>query len=922
MFRKIGFGAAAALTAGLLAVGCSEDGDTIILPSLLMTDDFPGSQVDENNLADDRRAFSESGQTVQSTEMYWNTETGEAILLFVTTTNVTGEFILYAAYFNGSSWAAPVPIRGRDGNTNEDPSSAPVGYKVLWINTQGSSDANARARHGDAIIIWTRRDQAVGGGVTSSDEDPNVRLWGTYFDKSEASAPPTGTIVRGFNTEGQVLDDDNQVTGSSLNDPGVQSFGFASSSLSKTHEFTANVDAVDSGEPTTEVHIIYEKAQSSGSTSVGTRYKVITFNLNQQGNAFPTGGGNVLNPAQGSFDASDNVTSDFVVHNNMVLWRVQGIGTSPDDIVTASVIDANGTVTAIGVGSTPVASSTDSTELPLAANVYGPDHGLTSYYIIGLESGFQGNGSNGGRPGDTGLFLRKLDVGANGTVTGDGAEPAQIDEFAGNQIALDTGEGDFLDERPAAGAAPVQPDVQTRMNRTGTAIFVLYRQNNTDVVDTAPSANGTNDVAQQNILVKGCVIQTRRDSTPRSLANSFSTTVIPAQEKASGDMATGQVQMDVVSGGNVFQQGLIDGQAVSQGGLGAELGCAFQSNPDRVNFAYRQRDNQTGAPTPASEDELLLVDGMVFTPDTTGSNPPTVTLTSGGATKAVVARADQVDAGGSGLDFPDHANAGMITDVTLVDLGDNSTTTSGTFTASAGRVMVFYGLNGNASDDLDASGAFVERRLFVAEQQTNNTSFTSKELSSNPSGTNVLDYHQYANGSLRVALVSVNRDVTNSPSHRPTTVHAFWLEDALRGGNPRLATRSFDATATTATPAVSFDDRFTPPLSVTTPVFIDSLDNGDIVGPIQVCRSGSTVGVFFVENEHGQYQQTSGTANGYYTDGVQPTPQLIDNESAEDVQNLWVMSPPECDNLSRTNVFFLKPEGPSGDLRMQVRVVH
>ena len=56
MFRQVGIGAATVLSIGLLAAGCSEDGDTIISGGgniLQNTDSTPFSGVTNNNVASD-----------------------------------------------------------------------------------------------------------------------------------------------------------------------------------------------------------------------------------------------------------------------------------------------------------------------------------------------------------------------------------------------------------------------------------------------------------------------------------------------------------------------------------------------------------------------------------------------------------------------------------------------------------------------------------------------------------------------------------------------------------------------------------------------------------------------------------------------------------------------------------------------------
>ena len=63
MFRHVGMGAAAVLTIGLLAAGCSDDGDTIIMGGgdLSNFDSTPFNGLTQNNLAPDGGGFSPNG---------------------------------------------------------------------------------------------------------------------------------------------------------------------------------------------------------------------------------------------------------------------------------------------------------------------------------------------------------------------------------------------------------------------------------------------------------------------------------------------------------------------------------------------------------------------------------------------------------------------------------------------------------------------------------------------------------------------------------------------------------------------------------------------------------------------------------------------------------------------------------------------
>jgi hypothetical protein len=158
-----------------------------------------------------------------------------------------------------------------------------------------------------------------------------------------------------------------------------------------------------------------------------------------------------------------------------------------------------------------------------------------------------------------------------------------------------------------------------------------------------------------------------------------------------------------------------------------------------------------------------------------------------------------------------------------------------------------------------------------------------------------------------------------------TTAFVFWSENAnLLGSNQRLMTRSHSQAATTqAAPVVTLVDRFTPPLQDSAftgdkqPVAIDNPTSGDlfdvvtVLGPVAnsglfIGRDGSTVGVYFVEDQHIYFSDSSGTANDFDMENGVAAPQLVDNDAdfGTTVILFQVDAPPECNNLPRSQVVF------------------
>lgn len=865
--------AALLLVAGSLIASCSDTNKTII--GFLRPDRFPGSSVDSNNLADDRRAFTNNDQSITDGAICWDVDNNHAIVLLTTDDNSSGSTHLYATYFDGSRFTPPVEIHGE----NEDLFVGVTGFKAMFLDTAGLSNANARARNGDAIILFTRQDT---DNPTITDDDANRRLYGTYFDVSVSSQAGIGTLQHGFDTLATEIDFDGVVTGAG-NDEDVDTFGFVSDSLHGTHVFSSGNEDVDSGDPTTVVQIAWEKGESTGGTGVGTRYHFATFDMTQVGNGMPAQGSvstNQLTPGAGSFDNGDNVDSGFIVHNQHMLWRVQNLGTTTTpDVVTDSIFSAT-TATQVLLGSTNTAFGGDSTDMPAARDVYGSDHGLTALYAFFTESGFT-NDANGARDSDTDLMLAKIDA------SGTSRELQEIDAFTGTVNTTDSDADGFGVQDPADGAdGSVSGNIDTRINRTGQYITVLWLQPNTNVSDFNDGTNlAGSDFPRMNDLLYGRVVQTMRDSTARSIANSASALLTCPSLVATGNIGVaGGAQADVNN--NEFQTELVGGQSRSNGGSFVDLGCAFQSNRTRMNWTYQQLVDQAGADT---DDTRLLVNGVDVTLDTTGTAAPTVALADSAVTTA------PMPSGAQGLD----TGWGFGLNPVAVDAGDAN-----------GDVLVFFFANDNNCSNNGAAGAFSEMRLYVADGTTLDTVSTD--------GTTNLNL---ATGTLRTITVPVNENIGSSPDWAGATVHVVWTELAdTVSSEEQLAARSYNKNSTAALLA----DEFTTSLAVG-PTFIDNPTMGDILslmGP-ELLRNASTVGVYFDEDAHFYYNETSTDGDGYIVEGLISAPQLIDNDSVQNLNSTNVIIPPQCNDLVDSMALWQRFDGLDNfvfDLRMFIRV--
>lgn len=122
MLRHTGLGATAFLAAGLLALGCSEDGKTILVggdtdPN--NSDDFGATSIASNNLAPDGGGLSPDGTDVLVYRTIFDEDLGssdgasvaacQAVILFSTTDGRT-----FVTHYDGATITPPVELEARD----------------------------------------------------------------------------------------------------------------------------------------------------------------------------------------------------------------------------------------------------------------------------------------------------------------------------------------------------------------------------------------------------------------------------------------------------------------------------------------------------------------------------------------------------------------------------------------------------------------------------------------------------------------------------------------------------------------------------------------------------------------------------------------------------------------------------------------
>jgi hypothetical protein len=876
------------LGAAVALGGCSDDSTTIVQGGVTLVGNFPATQIIDHLVSDDGRAFNHSGAKInKGIQVFWNCANGAAVVLYL-----DGWERLWAHYWNGTTFTPGVELRGANqhdltGNEEDDADDDFESFgtfRVLFLNT------STGGRNGDALILWTREDDAVPGSTT--DTAQNTRLYGTYFDVSVAgSATSAGdsTVHYGFESEGTAIDFNN-----TSNDD-VDAFGFVSDSLKFTHAFDDDVNedslewpnrfdegsetalqpATRSGDPTSYVWIVWSKDERDNvGAGAGNRFHAIQFNLAQVGNAIPVQGTAVagsIPPVPGSTIADGtDVDEPFIVHNGCMIWGATVSNGASGFFVTC--FDATGNLGTIELSQSvldslaPQVTTWGGTtpESLIPANVYGGDHGLTSLYAFFDVSAVPNR-----------LAAAKLDLDA--TFDQAAREIAQIDANNGNPVLQFNGGKDSF--------AP-----ETRINRTSSWIFVTWLQGTALPAQLAGFTPGTRQVHMHGV-------QTRTSATARTLPNSV----------ASGGpfLAPNQVLAVSNPSGRLFIQDEI------ANGMEDPL-CGIQSNLNRINLVWHE-----GGITPVID---LKHNGLTITLSTSATTPPTAAPS--------VATAGLITQSSENWSF----DSTMATVVT--DLGN-----------AAGDPLVYFLNNENNPIDPAAPGAFEELRVFGLACTPTATPADADLVSTDGPGADqtandsinqdddaIDDWYETGGHFLQVKTTPSSR---TAGAHGGTRVHLFWRE-LRHGENSRAAlrTRFFDkpgfnggatfsaahspslATDPTSLGGPANDEEFIPPT-----VHPDDDEKGPFTA---FCTAaGSTVGIYFTTTAHFWYQEFNGTS-------WLGAPEIIDNESPASIfygrdQRAYAFPPMRsgtCDNLNGTLVFYAKnpPGEDPGHRRQWVRV--
>ena len=170
MFKQLMKGMAVTLTAGLLAVGCSDDGDTIVQGNsgpLNNNDSIPANSVADNNLAADGGGLSPNDADVNNIKITFccdckdsdgtSNADNTAIILFDTQNTSSGQRRVYGTYMSNGGLSMPTELKAPDRDYQVAVSLN--SYVAICISTSGftttdtTAQADAIANNGKWLII-------------------------------------------------------------------------------------------------------------------------------------------------------------------------------------------------------------------------------------------------------------------------------------------------------------------------------------------------------------------------------------------------------------------------------------------------------------------------------------------------------------------------------------------------------------------------------------------------------------------------------------------------------------------------------------------------------------------------------------------------------------------------------------------------
>ncbi len=826
--------------AGLgLTTGCNDDTDDQLLIKELTTDNFPGGEVDDNNVADDERAFSINGQQFidGSLKCTPNGSTGQVIVTFGT---IAGDFFneddidinrvaaaasiggirFWASHFDGQRFTTPVELLGDDIDINQQPDFQSV--VVAFFNTVNFNEsddqgfnADVRARNGDAAIFWRRSDFTVVIDDGEDDAGQNQRLYYTYFDRSlrndqreiDNVRGVNETFRNGFSEQGIIIDLglDEGATGTDPTAENVNAFGVISDGLCGTALWATGFNDFEFGETVTHIVVFGTQIDDAEDTDAddlednGTDAKLFTNILDLSTGIFE--GANDENTvglagAQGDNGAALTRVETLIDVNQLVSHNNHGFNSYTDE-------DAAGGGTEIDEVLVAISANVDTDGLPdLNQAEVSPGHDASDDIIDGESSQLADVFGTDDGLGQTHVFFLydTSDTGGNLDVDDVDAFVSRVPFDASDfDIGADDQEQLSTDSVDADGGFDVT-DLEVAVNRTGQFMAAIWRQGLPTATDN------DNDVGLFGTIVRD----------------------------GDADLVKGQagnlVHPDTLLSSH--NDGDLDGVRFAE--FQEELGffCGIQSDLEVVNALFVQ-----------NEDEGLG-----------GNDNDELRVAAIGTDLEIDDENNDVDLGETLVENAFADNELNDDDVGAVDGG------------FGGNVFVFFAL------DTDVNGGDGER-LFTAEVDAIDNVVEGPEVVSVDN--DVFDLQDV-----------VAFEVTPKPRNAIGDFPAQRIDlvfQAERGDFPTNSSailhRSYDARQSAIANGDLFEDRFDPDLAED-PFEIDTHEHSDAFF-VNASTFNNIVGVYMFQDGHAYYNEFNG--NNWILENGDIEAQLIDNDSGVDI---------------------------------------
>lgn len=840
---------------------------------IFTTDAFPGDDVQQNNVADDKRALSPSGDDFSGgLRCTMNGSRGTAMITYQMDDGAV------AQYYDGAQFTPPVALRSTDSQNTHAFSYSDIIH--AFINTEEHASDNARERNGDCLIIWRTSDFDTDGAGADGD---NVNIEMTYFDVTNID---NAGLWYGFQQYSTRINSQIEVG------EDVDTIGLVTDGLCSEARWFDGFNEYEYGDTTTSIEVVYRQRENNDADAAveDTAVYSARIDLTVTGDpSIPLPVAVLSRFSPTGFGASDGGTDseetqpfeELISYNNVLFYIARsndaldndtpvdghpgypGNGADDDIILNYHQYDlSTGSVNLTGIETNPGVN--DSTADGFENNafflfdavqfVYGPDEGLANMVIFFLM--FVENDVNGADADNSGnLWIAEIDV-----------TDGSLDSVA--QIGTD--DVTIVD-------TIFDGDVDTRISRNGDYIWVVWIQPE-DVVGIGGPG-----------LFAASYVTTRPDEDGTfilpSIVDSLSTDILLDTSDATETIR-----------GFDFQECL--------GYI-----CGAQSNADIMSIFYRT-DNDVSAST---IDTILQAE---LTADLVLPTSPT----------AFVATFEVYEIFDQGFFFND--GRGMFN-----DWGSFRATDSG----FDGFVFAAYSddVDGTGTDDYrgfaERTGPFsagvVQIDSAVFFRQVDGSGFFgnspfSEELICLPPGQDIG----------RFDTVSLEDD--EQRHHGNDRIHTFFKEhrDTETIGNFALRTREF----VTADNGNTMGDNFLPNAgTVFVEPFTFGLpgveEQAFIVG---TARCDGTVGIWYEHQSRLYYQENSSSAEpndsdvpeqvGWLTQGDPGIndPHLIDDDQNEEIngfEEFCVYSCTCCD-LDGAMIFWSKDFGGSSSNRLQVRV--